>query len=119
MSPLHLLLGAVARGEEQDRHPHAVGPEPPAHLEPVEVGEHHVEHDQVGLVVGDRAERLTAVRGQHDVEPEVPQGGVEEEADVVLVVGDEDTRRQWRREAHRISMAEISVEFAENRVRDS
>ena len=99
--PSHLLLGAVAGREEQDRHPHAVGTEAPAHLEAVEVGEHHVEHDEVGLVVGDGSERLPAVRGQDDVEPEVTEGGVEQEADVVLVVGDEDARRRGRREAHR------------------
>ena len=61
-----------------------------------------------GLRIGDGSERFPAVCGEDDVEPEMTEGGVEEEADVVLVVGDEDARRRGRREAHGPSMAGIS-----------
>ena len=47
----HLVLDGVAGGEEEDGHPDPVGPQPPGHLEPVEVGQHDVEDDQVGRVL--------------------------------------------------------------------
>ena len=51
----------VAGGEEQHRGAAAVGAQPPAHLEAVEVGQHHVEHDQVGP---DRRRRRRAPRAR-------------------------------------------------------
>ena len=57
---LDLVLGGVAGGEEDDRDPGAgalVLAQAAGHLEAVEVGEHHVEHDQVGPAALDRVER--------------------------------------------------------------
>ena len=42
-----LVLGRVARGEEDDRHAAALGAEPLGDLEALHVGQHDVEHDQV------------------------------------------------------------------------
>jgi len=55
----HRLLGAVARGEEQHRRVVALAPQPPAHLETVDVGQHDVEQQEVRRVRahGDRALR--------------------------------------------------------------
>ena len=53
-----LVLGRVARGEEDDRHARALGAEPLGDVEALHVGQHHVEHDQVGLERADRGERV-------------------------------------------------------------
>ena len=48
--PADLVLGGVAGGEEQHRRAVAVGAQPAAHLEAVEVGHHHVEEDEIGPI---------------------------------------------------------------------
>ena len=52
----HAVDLAVAGGEEDHRDRRRLA-EPAAHLEPVDVGQADVEHDQSGPVVGDRLER--------------------------------------------------------------
>ncbi len=44
----HLVLRGVLRGEEDHRHPLVAVAQPARDREAVEVGEHHVEHDQIG-----------------------------------------------------------------------
>ena len=46
---LDLVLDRVLRGQEENRRLEALLPQPPADLDAVEVGEHPVEHDEVGL----------------------------------------------------------------------
>ena len=69
----------------------AVGAQALHDREPVAVGEHHVEHDEVGPERLRRAQRLGAVAGDLDVEAFVPEGGCDEIGDVCLVVDDEDS----------------------------
>ena len=71
----------------------AVGAQPPAHLEAVEVGEHHVEQQHVGPERPWPVERLPAGGRLGDVHLGVAQGGDEQVADVLLVVDDEDAGR--------------------------
>ena len=66
--PGELVLQRVPGGEEEDRRPHPVGAEPPGHLDPVQVGEHHVEDYQIGRVVLRFPQRRAAVRGLLDLE---------------------------------------------------
>ena len=57
---LDLVGGRVAGSQEDDRHARAgalVLAQAPGHLEAVEVGQHHVEQDQVGTARLDRGER--------------------------------------------------------------
>ena len=68
----------------------AVGAQALHDLEAVAVGEHHVEHDEVGPERLGRAERVGAGAGDLDVEAFVAQGGRDEVGDVRLVVDDED-----------------------------
>ena len=66
---LDLLLGGVTGGQEHDRHVMAVGPQPLHDREAVAVGEHHVEHDEIGPERLRRAERFGAVAGDLYVKP--------------------------------------------------
>ena len=88
---LHLLLGGVAGGQEHDRHVVPVGPEPLHDREPVAVGEHDVEHHEVGAELLRRPQRVGAGAGDLDVEAFVAQGGRDEVGDVRLVVDDENS----------------------------
>ena len=56
--PGDAVLDGVPGGEEQHRHVRVVAAQPAQHLEAVEVGQHHVEHDGVGP--NSRAERTAA-----------------------------------------------------------
>ena len=67
--PAHLVLGGVAGGEEQHRRVVAAGPQPPADLEPVEVGQHHVEQDEVGRQLADGVERRAPVAAADTSKP--------------------------------------------------
>ena len=59
-------------------------------LDAVEVGQHHVEDDQVGLGLRDRGERAAAGGGLVDVEALVAQRGRDGVDDRRLVVDDQD-----------------------------
>jgi hypothetical protein len=86
---LDLLLGGVAGGQEDDRHVVPVGAEPLHDGEAVAVGQHHVEHHQVGPELLGRAEGVGSVGSYLDAESFVPQGGCDEVGDGCLVVDDE------------------------------
>ena len=69
----------------------ALGAEAAAHLEAVDVGQHHVEDDDVGPLGTGRGEGLTAVGGGSDLEPHVAEGGLEHGAEVLLVIHEEES----------------------------
>ena len=87
--PAHLVLDRVAGGEEQHRRAIAVEAQAPAHLEPVEVGHHHVEQHQIGLVRGIMSSASRPFAAVDDLEAVVTQGGSQHRAQVVLVVDDQ------------------------------
>ena len=68
-----------------------VGPQTLHDREAIAVGEHHVEHDEIGSEGLRGAERLGAVAGDLDVETFVPQGGCYEIGDVYFVVNYENS----------------------------
>ena len=67
--------------------------QPAQHLEPVEVGQHDVEDDDVGLEVARDAQRGEAVSGGADVPALVAQGHREQLGKRRLVVDDEGADR--------------------------
>ena len=80
----------IARGQEDHRHLRAGRAQVVQHAEAVEAGHHHVEHDQVRVVLGDRHQGRRAVVGGDRLEAVEAQRGRDEVGDVVLVVDDED-----------------------------
>ena len=60
---------------------------------PFDVGQHPVEHDEIGLEAGDGGDRVTAVGRLLDVEPLVAERGRDGVDDRRLVVDDEDPGR--------------------------
>ena len=95
-----LVVERVAGGEEEHRRPDAVGPEPPGDLEPVEVRQHHVEHDQVRRPVLGHGQGAAPGRRLVDVEPLVAQRRRDRVDDRRFVVDDQDAAR-WRIVGHR------------------
>src|SRR3954447_21347429 len=83
------LLGL--RGEHDDRDGRARA-QPPADLEPVELGHHHVEDDEVERALAEALERLAAVGRPDDVVAVLLQGEAEQRLDRLLVVDEEDAR---------------------------
>ena len=69
----------------------AVGAQSLHDREAVAVGEHDVEHHEVGAERRRRLQRVGAGAGDLDVEAFVAQGGRDEVGDVRLVVDDEDS----------------------------
>ena len=63
--------------------------EPSRDREAVEVGQHHVEHDQVGSELVDRLLRSPSGRDLHRLEALVAEGGRDRIRDRRLVVDDE------------------------------
>src|SRR5215469_5852279 len=85
----------VAGREEDDRDVVGLRAEPPAYLEAVDVGEHDVQDDQVGLIAGGALQRLLAARpGGHDAAMEL-EGYLDELADVPLVIDNEHLRDRF------------------------
>ena len=84
-----LVLDRVAGRQEQHRHVPPLGAQPAGDLEAVDVGHHHVEHEEVGLPVARERERLLAAGGRAYVEAHELQTGGEQVGDVVLVVDHE------------------------------
>src|SRR4051794_13099551 len=91
--PAQLVVGRVARGEEDDRCRRPLGAQPPGDLEALHVGQHHVEHDEVGAERVHRRERARAGAGRLHVIAVEAQGHRDDVDDVRLVVDDQHTVR--------------------------
>ena len=61
-----------------------------ADVEAVEVGQHHVEHDEVGLHDGHGVDGVAAVGHRVHVEAGVAERGLEHRTQVVLVVDEQE-----------------------------
>ena len=85
----HAVDLAVARGEEDHRDLRRLA-QTPAHLEPVDVGQADVEHDQAGMVGADRLEPRFARRRLEDAVAVAGEVEVDEVGDVGLVVDHDD-----------------------------
>jgi len=75
-----------ASGQEEDRHPQAVGGKPPLHLEPVQIGQHHVEHDQVRPKRRGRRQRAAATRCNLHLQALIAQRRRDQVSDALLVI---------------------------------
>jgi len=69
------------------------GPQSAAHLEPVELGEHHVEHDEVERLLGEAGKGLPAVGGAYDLEAVLAQWIRQQRADRLFVVDNQNAGR--------------------------
>jgi hypothetical protein len=64
LEPDDLVDLIALRGQHDDRHL-AARAHPPADLDPVQLGEHQVEHDEVEALFAESAQRLLAVVGRN------------------------------------------------------
>jgi hypothetical protein len=87
--PADLVGGGIARGQEDDRDIRPAVAEPARDVEALDVGQHHVEHDQLRLERRRRGERLGAGRGRLDLEAVEAQRHRDDVEDVRLIVDDE------------------------------
>ncbi len=90
--PRNLVLRRVLRGEEDHGNAVVAVAKAPRDREPVEVGQHHVEHDQVGAEVVDRLLGRAAGAYLHRLEALVPERGRNRVRDRRLIVDDEHLR---------------------------
>ena len=107
---LDLVGGGVACGQEDDRHPRAgafVLAQAAGHLEAVEVGQHDVEHDQVGPALLDGGQRLATGRGPLDLEAVVAEGEGDQLGDVLLVVDGQHEGLRAARVGHAITSVAV------------
>ncbi len=84
-----LVLGRVARGQEHHRDPGAAAAQPPDDIEAVHVGQHHIEHDEVGAVPLRGLYCLAAGRRGDHLETGVAQAGGQQLQDVGLILNDQ------------------------------
>jgi hypothetical protein len=59
------------------------------HVEPVHIGQHHVEHDEIGPVPLRGLDRLAPAGGGEHIEPGVAKAGGQQLKDVGLVLDNE------------------------------
>ena len=102
-----LVLGVVLGGEEQDRRGVAGGAQPLGDAESVHVGQHHVEDDEVGLLLEHGGDGLGAVPDRAHGEAGEAQAGGQQVADVGLVVDDKNLRSV----SHPPSICALAVHF--------
>jgi hypothetical protein len=81
-----LVLGGVLGRQEQHRGAGVARAEPAGDVEAVQVGQHHVQDDQVGAVALGGGERLQPAGGGGHLEPGQAQAGRQQLKDVGLVL---------------------------------
>jgi hypothetical protein len=84
-----LVLHRVPRGQEDDGDAGAAAPQPPDDVEPVHVGQHDVEHDEIRPVAARRLHRLRAGRGGDHLKSGIAQAGGQQLEDVRLILHNE------------------------------
>jgi len=89
----------AARGEHEDRRV-ALGADAAADLVAVQLGQHEVEDDEVGLLGLEGGQRRAAIVGGHDPVPVALEVGAHELHDLAIVVHDEDGAGGAGHEAH-------------------
>jgi hypothetical protein len=90
LQPDHLVDLLGLRREHDDRH-RAARPQAPAHLQPVELGKHHVEHHEVEGLLGEAVQRLAPVPRVHHLVAVLTQRERQERLDRLLVVYEQDS----------------------------
>ncbi len=80
----------VAGGQHEDRHLGAGRADAPKRLEPIDAGQAHVEHDEVGRLAGRDLQALLAGLGDADVVALLLEGVLDPASDGVLVFDDQD-----------------------------
>ena len=98
LEPEHLVQLVVAGGQHDDRHA-ARRPQALADLEPVQLRQHQVEHDEVEALLREPRQRLLAVARLDDAEAVALERIGEELLNRVLVVDEQDGGGVWHRSA--------------------
>jgi hypothetical protein len=88
------VLDCVPGGQHQHRRPDAVRAQAPARLEPVDPGQHHVEHDRVVLGRGGHPEGVLAALGDVGRHPLLTQPASHQAGHLHIVLDDQDPHRQ-------------------------
>ena len=91
LEPEHRVELVVAGGQHDDRH-RALCAQSLADLEPVELRQHDVEHDEVDRLLGEPPERLLSIPRRNDSKAVAFEWIGEEFLNRVLVVDEEDGR---------------------------
>ena len=86
----HPVVDAVPGRQQQHRRPAAAGPQLPGHLQPVEVGQHDVEHDRVVVDLGGQPQGLGAVPGHVDGVALLLKTTLEQQRQPGLVLGHQE-----------------------------
>ena len=94
LEPDHLVELVVTRGEHDDRHGAACA-QAAADLEPVELREHQVEHDEIDVLAREALQRLLAVTRLEHAEALVLERIRQELLDGFLVVDQKDGGGVW------------------------
>ena len=84
------VLDRVSGREKENGDAAAVGPKPLLNRKAVDVGEHHVENDELGAPVANRGDRASPGRLGLDLEPLVAQRRRHKVGDVRFVVDHQD-----------------------------
>ena len=85
------LVDLLGLGGEHDDRDGVAGADPPADLQPVHPGHHHVEHDEVEVALVEARQRLTAVGGGRHLVAVLAQREAQQRLDRLLVVGQQDS----------------------------
>src|SRR5450759_888635 len=89
---LHHVGGVGTRGEHEDRNTVSAAAETGRDLEPVDAGQHQVQHDEVGTGRRDRLERRGAVGRPPYLEAVVRELELDESGDALVVLHQQDGR---------------------------
>jgi hypothetical protein len=84
------LVELLPAGGQHDDRDVALGPDALAHLQAVHARQHDVEHDEVHRLAVDHLERLVAATGPDHGEAGVAQGVLDDRADGLLILHDQD-----------------------------
>ena len=86
---LHFVVALVPGGEHYDRY-RSEEPDTTQHLDAIDIGQAQVEHDHVGPLVRNRAERVAPVGHRLDLETTGPQVDPQGSQDRWVIVHDQD-----------------------------
>ena len=89
IEPGDAILDRIARREHQHRRPDAPLAQSPAHLDPVEAGQHQVEHDRVVLRGRPQRERIVARPRDVDSVPLLDEAAAQQARHLELVLDHE------------------------------
>ena len=83
-------VGDRAAGRKHEDRDVGILADAPSDRHPIELGQHQIEHDQIGCAFGDERKRSASVAGSLDREPLTLEVRADELDDLLVIVDDED-----------------------------